>query len=213
MKGLWEIFLTALLLLLPGCGTERRDGPQEYRSDTSSADCCLCGGGIEDLIPAYWGQNNIALVSLNTFEIMPVEINRYDRLTGRLIEEYAGTVSFGGGRSEDGGFSASLLVDCDRGYATGTIDFHNDEALDTAKAAGFLCADCLNALLPRGAEQCRGVAVVDLGTGEIQVLEKSLTGFTLGDFYVDCGWAEREGASGQMSVFVCFCPVRYGGKS
>ena len=140
---------------------------------------------------------------------MPVEINRYDRLTGRLIEEYAGTVSFGGGRSEDGGFSASLLVDCDRGYATGTINFHEDEALDTAKAAGFLCADCLNALLPRGAERYRGVAAVNLSTGEIQVFEERLTGFTLGDYYVDCGWAERKGASVQMSVFVCFCPVRY----
>ena len=65
---------------------------------------------LENLIPLYWRQNNIAL-SLHTFEI-----NRYDRIDGRLIEEYAGTVSFVVG-SNDGGFSTSLMQDSDRGYA------------------------------------------------------------------------------------------------
>ena len=81
-----------------------------YSSDTSTEDCYLCGGGIENLILSYyWGQNNIALISLNTFEIKPLEINRHDKIDGRLIEEYAGTVSFGGGRSKGGGFAASML--------------------------------------------------------------------------------------------------------
>ena len=71
---------------------------------------------LENLIPLYWGQNNIALISLHTFEIKPLEINRYDRIDGRLIEEYAGTVSFVVG-SNDGGFSTSLMQDSDRGYA------------------------------------------------------------------------------------------------
>nr|WP_325223418.1 hypothetical protein [uncultured Oscillibacter sp.] len=65
------------------------------------------------MIPSYWGQNNIALISLNTFDIKPIEINRYDGITGQLIEEYAGTVSFGGGGSIDGGFGVgdfSLIV-------------------------------------------------------------------------------------------------------
>lgn len=110
-----------ILFGLPGCGREQTvntgdsSSTQEtvYHSDTPSEDCYLCGGGIENLIPSYWGQNNIALISLNTFDIKPIEINRYDGITGQLIEEYAGTVSFGGGGSIDGGFGVgdfSLIV-------------------------------------------------------------------------------------------------------
>ena len=38
------------------------------------------------MILSYWGENNIALISLNTFEIKLLEINRYDRTDGRLVE-------------------------------------------------------------------------------------------------------------------------------
>lgn len=99
--------MVILLFILTGCEAKPSTAPDvdvRYSSATSTEDCYLCGGGIENLVPSYWGQNNIALISLNTFEIIPLEINRYDRLDGRLIEEYAGTVSFGGGGSVDNGF-------------------------------------------------------------------------------------------------------------
>ena len=108
-----------------------------YSSNTSPDDCYLCGGNIENLMPSKWGQNNIALISLNTFEIKPLEINRYDG--NQLIEEFAGFGSVGGGPSIDGGFSASLMQDHDRGYANGTVWFHDDEVLDAGKTADFLC--------------------------------------------------------------------------
>ena len=153
-----------------------------FTGGAAGADCYLCGGGIENLIPSYWGQNNIALISLNTFDIKPIEINRYDGITGQLIEEYAGTVSFGGGGSIDGGFSASLLRDYDRGYADGIIDFYGDEVMSADKAAVFLCADCLNELLPQEIDRCFGVGAIHLSTKEIRIFEKQLGGFGVGDF-------------------------------
>ena len=147
-----------VMLVLTGCRTQKNpdsydaavsEGPA-FCSDILPKDCCLCGGGIEDLLPSfYWGQNNLALISLNTFEIRPIEMNRYDRLTGRLIEEYAGAIFYGGGGSIDGGFSASLMLECDRGYADSSVDFLSDETLDVDKAASFLCTDCLNEILPK----------------------------------------------------------------
>ena len=97
------LFLLLIMLMLAGCKVGQSTDSYSatvsvktpHSSDTSTEDCYLCGSGIENLIPSYyWGQNNIALISLNTFEIKPLEINRYDRTDGQLIEEYAGTVSF-----------------------------------------------------------------------------------------------------------------------
>lgn len=217
MKRFLFILLVLLLLGLLGCGKEQTvntgDGsgtPETiYHSDTSSQDCYLCGGGIENLIPSYWGQNNIALISLNTFDIKPIEINRYDRLTRHLIEEYAGTVSLGGGGSIDGGFSADLLLDYDRGYASGSINFYDDAVLDASKAAAFLCADCLNELLPQKIDRCFGVGAIDLSTKEIRIFEESLGGFGLGDFYIDCDLKDLEDGSRQMSILIFYCPIRY----
>lgn len=210
MKRFTLALLVLLLFSMAGCGEAVPDCETEYSSDTSAEDCYLCGGGIENLIPSYWGQNNVALISLNTFEIKPIEINRYDRLSRRLIEEYAGVVSFGGGGSIDGGFSANLLLEYDRGYATGSVDFLNDETLDVDKAASFLCADCLNEILPQKVSRYFGVGAIHLGTKKIRVFEENFAGFGLGDFYFDCNLMERKNSdSNQMDILIFYCPIRY----
>jgi len=211
-----RLALTLLVLLLPilvSCGTEQNT-PQvnetEYSSDTSREDCCLCGEGLEDLIPSYCGQNNVALISLNTFEINPIEINRYDRSNGQLIEKYAGVMSFGEGGSTDGGFSASLTSDPDRGYTSGSVDFLGDETPDADKAASFLCADCLNELLPEELSQCFGVGAINLETRGLRLFEEDLCGFDLGDFYLDCNLKEPiNGAPRQTDLLIFYCPLRY----
>lgn len=211
-----------LILILAGCEFKQSSDPSNtavsekpaYCSDTSAEDCYLCSDGIENLMPSYWGQNNVALISLNTFEIKPIEINRYDRLSGRLIEEYAGVVSFCGGGSTDGGFSASLMLNYDRVYATGSIDFLNDESLSVDKAASFLCADCLNEILPQKINRCFGVGVIHLATKEIRLFDENLGGFGLGDFYFDCNLKEQKhGDSRQMDLLIFYCPIRYKNES
>ena len=212
----FALFL-ALTLILTGCGMKHNTDLSDiaasaksvYCSNTSPEDCYLCGGGIEKLMPSYWGQNNIALISLNTFEIKPIEINRYDRLSRQLIEEYAGVVSFGGGGSTDGGFSASLMLEYDRGYADGSVDFLNDETLDVDKAAAFLCADCLNEILPKEIRQCFGVGAINLETKEICVFEECLTSFGLGDFYIDCHLQGQDRDKPRMDILIFYCPIRY----
>ena len=216
MKRIAAIALVVLALCILGYGVFRNASAGTasekivYRSEVSAEDCCSCGNGIiEDMIPFYWGQNNIALISLNTFEIKPIEINRYD-IDGKMIEEAIGAVSLGGGASKDGGFSATVLLDYDRGYATGSMEFHDDKTLDIDKAVTFLCAECLNEILPQDIEQCFGVGVISLATKEIHIFEQCVTGFGLGDFYIDCDLNEQKnGDSRQMSLLAFYCPIRY----
>lgn len=210
MRRFLLILAVLLTLTLSGCGQAQytvSDKDTVYHSDTSSEDCYLCGEGGE---PLYWGQDNLALISFNTFEIKPIEINRYDRLSGQLIEEPAGFISFGGSGSQNGGFSANMMLEPDRGYATGSLYFYNDESLDVDKASSFLCSDCLNRILPQELEQCFGVGAIHLATKEIHVFDEHVTGFSLGDFYVDCNLIEEPGRSSRWLDFLAFyCPERY----
>ena len=205
-----------LMLVLAGCGTKQSSDPSDvavssrtvYFSDTSAEECYLCGGSAESPLFPYWGQNNIALISLNTFTIKPLEINRYNRADGRLIEEYTGVASFTVGNN-DGGFSARLMQDSDRGYATGSVDFYGDEMLDINKAAVFLCADCLNKILPSQIDGCFGVGAVNLATKEVRICEERLGGFGFGDFYIDCDLQNRNGDTHRMDLLIFYCPIRY----
>ena len=211
MKRSFLILTVLLTLILLGCGQGQiaADGEDaSYYSDISKEDCYLCGGGIEDAVPFVWGQDNIALLSLNTFEVIPLEINRYDRSSRQLIEEYAGVISLAGGKSQSGGFSANMMLDYDRGYADGTVDLNNDKVLDPDKAAGFLCEVCLNKILPAQADRCFGIGAVNLATKQIRVFEGQLGGFTLGDFHIDYHLRDA-GSEQQMDILVFYCPVRY----
>lgn len=213
MKRLVLALLVILPLILTGCGAEQNaalDGEVVYSSETSAEDCYLCGDGFDNLISSYWGQDNVALISLNSFEIKPIEINRYDRLSGRLIEGYADTVSFCGGGSEDGGFSATLLLNYDRGYATGSVDFSDDETLKPDEAASFLCADCLNEILAQNYSRCFGVGVINLDTKEIRLFEESSSGFDFGDFHISLNLKERKNNDSQQAdLMIFYCPLRY----
>ena len=178
-----------------------------YRSGTSAEDCRLCGSNTDNEMPSPWGENNIALISLNTFEIIPVGINRYDG--GQLVEEFAGYGSFGGGAGKNGGFLATLMCDHDRGYATGLVCFHDDAVLDTGKAAEFLCENCLNKILPRQADRCFGVGAINLDTREVRLFAEGLNGFTLGDFYINCDLQDPNVDKPRMDILIFYCPIRY----
>ena len=47
--------------------------PDEHiESSVLPEECFICSPSIPN-----WGQNNVGIISLNTFEVLPIEINRY----------------------------------------------------------------------------------------------------------------------------------------
>ena len=86
--------LVAILLLLSACAAESPAEPQEtqgyehkdFVSDLPQEDCYLCGNGSDPLTSLFWGEDNVGIINLNTFELLRIEINRYDD-HGQLIEE------------------------------------------------------------------------------------------------------------------------------
>lgn len=206
------MFFAMLALCLTGCDTApsltSEPETEPAISTVSAEDCFLCGNGAEE--PFYWGQNNVGIISLNSFELLPLEINRYDD-HGMLIEEKAGYVQTGGFENPGNGFSAYMMVNPDSGYATGQISFCEDEKLDVEKTATFLCQNCLDAVLSEIHEKI-GVGVINFATREIHAFEKNFTGFGLGDFYIHiCDWEERDKTEDtqKIDILVFYHPPRY----
>lgn len=192
MKKLVLLFL--LLCLLTACG---ENVPEEPIVCIPAEECFLCAG--------TWERNNVAIISLNTFKMVEVEINRYDA-EGKLIEERARSVSMWNQQLGEDGLRVLIAENPDRGYASLTLEPGSDQWANRHKAAQFLCKDCLEKILPEEEQKKMGFGVIDLATGKVRIFERRTVGFSVGDFYVHCDW-EDDGPNLKLMIF--YAPFRY----
>ena len=106
-----------------------------------------------------------------------------------------------------------MLIEFDRGYASGILDLLDDETLDPKKAASFLCSDCLNDIIPQNTSRYFGVGAINLETKEIKLFEKNCSGFGLGDFHIDGHLLGQDDDIKQIDILIFYCPIRYEEKS
>lgn len=191
------MFLLALCLLAGCRGAPPEEVPEEPVVCVPPEECFLCTG--------TWERNNVGIISLNTFEIAEVEINRYDA-KGKLIEEAAGVFVMQPWLFGEDGLYIQMALDSDGGFAMLTIDPGSDQQADRHKAAEFLCGDCMEKILPEGDKRKLGFGIIDLATGEIKLFERQLLGFRAGDFYVHCDWEEKKE---RLKVLIVYSPARY----
>ena len=188
-----------------------QEKPQRYWSDTAPEDCLLCNGGKDTLLTWYFGQENIGFISLNTFKLSCVEINRYDdhkKLIEKPVKGSYSTVLNTG----DGGYLSLISEDPNRGYAHASLTFNNDEVLDMEKASKFLCTDCLNRVMGESwNDEPYGIGVIDFMTKDIRLLEPDITAFIFNDYYVSCNLREKreEDSCTEMDLLIFYCPERY----
>ena len=199
-------FILILTLCLTACGAKPspKTQPEQAISTVSKEHCFLCGGGAKDL--PYWGQNNVGIISLSTFEVMPIAINRYDE-QGTLIEENINRITTHGFQAQENGFCAYAFETPDRGHASVSMTLNNDSIPDAEKMATFLCQNCLDATLSELSSPGFGVGVLNFATGELCVLEEQITGFYLSDYYVNFTRNSQSRADAELSIF--YCPLRY----
>ncbi len=190
--------------------TIETETPQQYVSDTSPEDCLVCGEGKGTVLPLYRGQENLGIVNLNSFDLAPVTINRYDDF-GKLIEEAEESSSTHITNTGEDGFVFSVTANTNRGYAHGHLSFSKDEALDMKKAASHLCSDCLNLAMDRcWLDVPFSMGVIDFSSGEIQLFEEKITAFTFGDYYISCDSQDTDDEdSREIDLLIFYCPERY----
>lgn len=203
---LWRLFSCVrrllpfvLVLLLVGCSSQAAAPEYEhtpYSSALAQEDCFLCGGQGQ-----YWGEDNVGIINLNSFEFVRLEINRYNGK--QLIEKPAGYMQSGGLTGEDS--YVHSMADPDRGYAhvqiTGT-----QKPIEPAAIQSQLCQGCLDAVNDAciwGAPSEYGV--VSFADHVIRPLVKETPWFTFGNYGIECDYKDN----GEINLLVVYCPPRF----
>ena len=180
-----------------------------YKSDLSPEDCRLCGKE-DTLIPVYSGQNNIGIISLNSFQLLDIRINRYDE-EGNLEKGQVNGLETSIMSTGDNGFMAVVSVDPNRGYGTADISMNGDKCLNLDNIQENICDTCLQNILQNTWGESYGIGLINFQTGEIRLLSEGIRGFLLGDYYLTVEPRTEIGESGisDLDIHIFFCPERY----
>ena len=173
-----------------------------FVSSIDKQNCFVCGEHTDPLTAHYWNEDNIGIINLNTFEMMYIEINRYDD-NGELIQEPAGVLVSDGLKCEESWLHS--MTDPDRGYSY--IDISNiTRQIDTVNLQSRLCQDCLDTINSDCFfdSQPSEYAVISFAEKRIRAVTESLCGYGFDTYSV---YTEFEKDS--IHLKVDFCPVRY----
>lgn len=172
---------------------ERVSGDYEhidYISTITQEECYVCSGTKEFSGSLYWGEDNVGIVNLNTFELLRLEINRYDD-QGNLIEEPAGFMSSGGMSNEENESYAHAYCFPDNAYADVQIS-GVQYAIDRESVQTHLCQTCLDSINDLWFTDMPPAeyAIVSFENRTIQPLLNAHPWFSAGNYGIDCEFDE-----------------------
>ena len=172
-----------------GCGAEEYEHI-DYVSNIATDDCYVCGNTGNNAASAYWGEDNVGIVDLNTFELVRLEINRYDE-NGDLSEESAGYMTSGGLVNEDKESYVHAYCHPDSYYANVQISGVQYE-INRESIESHLCQNCLDAVngLWFAGKPPVEYAIVSFEDCTIRPLMRSCAWFSAGNFGIDCEFKE-----------------------
>ena len=188
MKKVKALCVLMTVLLLTSCsgGEKERWDREDFVYCTAREDCFLCS----EVPPfdSFWGQDSIGIVSVNTFELVPLE----------MTPRGGGYVSVQVPRIN--GLPMSVYTLPDMGIADVSIDGEAGIA-EPERVGEFICGECLDkykgSFSPNGAPT--EIGIVDFSTRELVAVGWSDGWFTIGDFVAECDFDP----DGGMDIFLC----------
>lgn len=200
--------MTMLLVLIAAARISQNceQSPQEYNhvnyvSHISKEACFLCS----DTGSPYWGYDNVGILNLNTFDVLQLEINRYDD-SGEMVKEPAGIMLSNSMNNMEAQTYVHAYTHPDQAFAqlqlTGV-----QYAIDRESVQGRLCQDCLDSInnLWFTTQPPAEFAVISFADRTIQPLLNAYPWFSAGNFGVDCEFKP----DGAIDLLVHYCPNRY----
>ena len=203
------LIVTLLAFALTGCTTENpvaTEKSYEHVQFTTSIEkekCALCGDHPDVHWSWYMGQDNVAIVDVNTFDYCYIEINRYNP-DGSQITEPAGYMKMSGG--EVGKHKVSGMVDPDRGMArlSGTL---SGEPIDESVIESFLCQECLDEFSSHYFEHDKvySLAIFNFATKTLRPLNESCSWYAADSYSIDCHFEDDR----KIELTIFYCPPRF----
>lgn len=174
----------------------------DYVSNITQEECFVCGTNNDY---SYWGEDNVGIVNLNTFELLYLEINRYDDY-GNLIEEPAGYMSSVGLSDKEADSYAHAYCFPDNAYASVQITGVQYD-IDREMIQSKLCQTCLKSIndLWFTDQPPAEYAVISFEDRTIQPLLNAHPWFAAGNYGVDCEFK----TDGDIDLLIHYCPNRY----
>lgn len=202
--------MLVILIVAANVNAAREPKLKEYEhtdfvSTITQEDCIVCGTGSDFPVSSYWGEDNVAIVNLNTFEVLRLEINRYGD-HGELIEETAGYMQTSSLIDNGNESYVHAYTFPDNGYANVNLT-GVQYAIDRDTIQGHLCQSCLDSIneLWFGEDHPAEYGVLNLEDRTIRPLIICTTGFGMGNFHVDCDFED----GGKIDLLIFYCPPRY----
>ena len=158
----------------------------DYVSTITQEECYICGNNSDFAGFPYWGEDNVGIVNLNTFELLYLPINRYDD-HGILIEEPAGYMTSGGMSNEETESYVHAFCFPDNGYAD--LQFSGVQyAIDRDSVQRHLCQTCLDYIndFMLDEQLAAEYALVNFNDRRIRPLLKGHRWFAVGNYGIDC---------------------------
>lgn len=177
----------------------------DYVSAITQDDCFICGTKDDPLTAAHWSEDNVAILDLNTFEVLRLEINRYGD-HGELIEEAAGYMQTSSLIDNENESYAHAYTFPDNGYANVNLT-GVQYAIDRDSIQGHLCQSCLDSINEMwfGEDPPAEYGILSFEDRTIRPLITYTTGFGMGNFHVDCDFED----GGKIDLLIFYCPPRY----
>lgn len=201
MKHFSRLILLAMFLAF-GIALYVSASEGEYKSQITSEECFLCGDHSKTNHSAYWGQDNVGLVHLNTFDVLPLRINRYSD-SGELIRKEFGSME-SKGLYRDNTY-ANSMVHPDRGYASIEITKVKYD-VERTSVQTYLCETCIQAMnCVRWSEDIPEFAIVNFKEQTLRPLDRALTWFFSGNFGISCEYEQ----DGNIDLLIAYLPPRW----
>lgn len=183
LGGTLCIFL--VILTLAAHETKKEAEPIENKYISAlQGECFLCGDGSDPIISHYWGEDNVGIINLNTFELLRLEINRYND-HGQLLGKVAGYMQSSHLSGEESYVHACTFPD--NGYAHVQISGVKYE-LDRSNIQESLCQRCLdtinNLVIYRVVPA--EYAIINFADRAIHPLMSCYSWISTGNYDIDC---------------------------
>ena len=208
--GALAMLITLIIIANVSAAREQKQEKKPYEhvdfvSAVTQEDCFLCGNGSEFPVSSYWGEDNVGIINLNTFEVLRLEINRYGD-HGELIEEMAGYMQTSSLIDNENESYAHAYTFPDNGYANVNLT-GVQYAINRDTIQGHLCQSCLYSIneLCFGEDPPAEYGILGFQDRTIRPLITCTTGFGMGNYHVDCSFEDN----GKIDLLIFYCPPRY----